>query len=99
MTGISGIRNLLREQRVDIEQELGYPLDWEELPNRRDSRVSVYLTDVDPEDGGDWARQHMWLAQRLNEMQQVFANRIKVLDKDDWEGGATTISDNRRLGG
>ncbi|WP_407649223.1 DUF4268 domain-containing protein [Aquamicrobium zhengzhouense] len=32
---------LLQEQRQAFEQEFGYPLEWEELPTRRDCRISV----------------------------------------------------------
>lgn len=72
----------LLKQKDAIEAELGYPLLWEELPNRRDSRISVVLDDVDPEDEADWPRQHQWLAQKLNDFHRVFANRVKTLDGD-----------------
>ena len=66
---------LLKRQKDEIERELGYQLEWEELPSRRDCRVSSYLNDVDPADESDWPRQHEWLAKRLNGMHCVFANR------------------------
>lgn len=75
---------LLEQQKDAIEQELGYPLEWEELPRGTDSRIATYFSDVDPEDDSDWPRQHAWLAQRLNEMHRVFAPRVKTLDPDDW---------------
>jgi hypothetical protein len=78
--------HLLHEQKGAIEQELGYPLEWEDLPNRRDCRISAYLNDVDPEDEKDWRRQHEWLATRLNDMHRVFANRVRTLDADRWRG-------------
>jgi hypothetical protein len=70
----------LRTQRDAIERELGYPLEWEELPAQQDSRVSVYLDDVDPEDQADWPRQQEWLAARLNDLHRVFAPRVSALD-------------------
>lgn len=73
---------LLKENKRGIEEELGYSLDWEELPSRRDSRISMYLSDVDPEDETDWPRQHEWLAGRLNEMHRVFAPRVRSLNAD-----------------
>lgn len=76
---------LLREQRADIEQELGYALDWEELPEGRDTRVSIVLSDVDPEDQGDWPRQHEWLAARLNDLHRVFVHRVRDLRATDWK--------------
>ncbi len=60
-------------------------MEWEELPERRDCRVSSYLNDVDPEDKADWLRQHEWLAKRLNDMHRVLANRVKKLDADEWD--------------
>ena len=75
---------LLRQQREAIERELGYPLEWEELPEGLDCRIAIYLDDVDPENEADWPRQHDWLAKRLNEFHRVFSQRIKTLDPDDW---------------
>lgn len=71
---------LLKEQQSAIETELGYALDWEELPARRDCRISSYLNEVDPEDKNDWPTQHAWLAKRLNDMHRVFKNRVAALD-------------------
>jgi hypothetical protein len=75
---------LLREDREAIEAELGYPVEWEELPSRQDCRVSVYLEGVNPDDRADWPRQHEWLAKRLNELHRVFALRVRDLNADDW---------------
>jgi hypothetical protein len=77
--------HLLLEQKKTIEQDLGYELDWEELPTRRDCRISVYMTNVDPEDKRDWSRQHEWLAAKLNDFYKVFLNRVRSLDADDWK--------------
>ena len=70
---------LLREQKDGIERELGYALEWEELPEARDCRIAYYLKDVDPADKTDWSHQHEWLAKRLNEMHRVFA-RVRALE-------------------
>ncbi len=74
---------LLCAQREAIEQELGYPLDWDELPARRDCRISISL-DASPENREDWPRQHDWLAKRLNEFHRVFFTRIRNLDPQSW---------------
>jgi len=76
---------LLKRQKDEIEQELGPPLEWEELPMRQDSRISSSLDNADPTDKSDWSRQHQWLAKRLNDMHRVFAPRVKQLDLNDWE--------------
>jgi hypothetical protein len=72
------------ESVSEIERELGFALDWEELPEGQDSRISVSLDGADPENEGDWTRQHEWLARRLNEMHRVLAPRIRALDPDSW---------------
>lgn len=71
---------LLSAQREAIEKDLGYPLQWEELPSRRDCRVSSYFNDVDPENTDDWPRQHTWLATRLNDMHRALSGPVKALD-------------------
>jgi hypothetical protein len=75
---------LLRQLREEIEAQLGYNLEWEELPDGRDSRVAVYLRDANPEDQSDWNRQHEWLAARLNDLHRAFSPRVKMLNMNDW---------------
>jgi len=73
---------LLFAQKDAIERELGYPLQWEELPQGQDSRISSYLDAVDVEDRDTWPKQHQWLADRLNDMHRVFAPRITKLEAE-----------------
>lgn len=77
--------HLLEIQKETIEKELGYPLDWEELPAGQDSRVSISLNAANPEDKADWPRQHQWLTQHLNDMHRVFSQRVKGLNAEDWK--------------
>lgn len=78
---------LLEQQKDGIEQELGYQMGWK-FPSQggRDCRIMAYLEGANPDDEDDWMRQHKWLAERLNEMHDVFAPRIKELNADDWRG-------------
>jgi hypothetical protein len=71
---------LLRNQKAEIESDLGYPLDWQELPDGLDSRIAIFLNDADPADEADWSRQHDWLTKRLNEMYRVFSSRVRDLE-------------------
>ena len=77
--------HLLREGKDDIEQDLGYSLDWQELPTGTDSRIAVYLDDIDPGDKSDRPSQHEWFASKLNDLHRVFARRIRELNPDDWD--------------
>ena len=70
-----------RNQKAGIEQELGYALDWQELPEGQDSRIASSV-EADPTDENDWPRQHDWLATRLNNMYRVFAPRVRDLEAE-----------------
>ncbi|MEC3861873.1 DUF4268 domain-containing protein [Mesobacterium sp. TK19101] len=87
---ISGVHadahfNLLHDQKDAIEQELGYTLQWEQLPSRRDCRIAAYLDDTDAQDQNDWPRQHKWLAAKLNDMHRAFVERVRKLNADEWQ--------------
>ena len=75
----------LRNQEEEIEEELGFDLVWEELPQRASSRIAVYLDPADPEDQEDWVRQHRWLAEKLNTLHHVLAPRVQRLEPEDSE--------------
>ena len=76
--------HLLHAQKAQLQAELCYPLDWEELPEGKDTRISAPLNDTDPENRADWPRQHEWLVARLNDFYRVFAGRVKSLIASDW---------------
>lgn len=76
---------LLEKQKQAVEKELGYPLEWEELPAGQDSRISIVLHDANLRNTGDWKRQHEWLADKLNDMHRVFSQRVRELSADDWQ--------------
>lgn len=82
---------LLREQREAIETELGYKLDWDDLPGGRDTRISITMDHVNPEDRTDWPRQHEWLAQHVNDLHRAFASRVRALRHEDWQGDAVAL--------
>lgn len=73
----------LQTDRAAIESELGYAVDWEELPARRDCRVSLVLSDTDPSNEQEWPQQHQWLAKHINDFHRVFAPRVADLELDE----------------
>ena len=83
----------LKQQKEAIEQELGFSLEWEELPAGRDCRIASYFDDVDPGNETDWQRQHEWLAQRLNDMHPVFTPRVRSLNADLWQPDEPAATD------
>jgi hypothetical protein len=72
---------LLLDQKPEIQRDLGYELDWQELPEGQDSRIAISL-DADPTDEADWPRQHEWLGKHLNDMFRVFAPRVRELEAE-----------------
>jgi len=75
----SGIRQLAGD-RERIEAEFGATLDWQELPNKRASRIAHFLPDVDPADAGQYPVLHAWMLDNMQRFRRVFAGRVKDLD-------------------
>ncbi len=76
---------LLKKQQVEVEEEFGETLEWNELPGSKSSRISLSKTDTNPGNETDWPNQHEWLASKLEMFDKVFRPRIKALDAADWE--------------
>ena len=70
--------------RGDIEEEIGSKLEWRENPTRKQKHIRLFLHDADPEDRGDWNRQHGWLCEQLKTFHKVFSPRVKVLEASDY---------------
>lgn len=82
----------LEANRSVIEKEAGTPLEWEELPGKKESRVALRLHNVDPLDRARWPEYHKWLREKLETLHKVFAPRVKNLPgpgDDSEEGDAT----------
>ena len=75
---------LLERGKVDIEKEIGNPLEWDVKHGRKQNYISLSLEDTDPEDHQDWNRQHQWLCEQLEAFHRVFSPRVKTLDVNDY---------------
>ncbi len=76
--------NLLRQQKDQVEAELGVPLDWQEQPDRKTSRISIYKENSDPTNDADWPSQHAWMADMLDRFDKTFRSRVKSLEASAW---------------
>jgi hypothetical protein len=76
---------LLKQQKDAIEQEIGCPLDWEELPGKKESRIGLRKNDVDLTNRNDWQSQQIWMAEKLEAIHKVFSPRVKELNAEDYE--------------
>ena len=76
---------LLKQDKVDIEREIGDELEWDEKHGRKRNYINLSSQEeIDLEDRGDWDRQHEWLCNKLKIFHQVFSPRVKELDASDY---------------
>lgn len=85
----------LGEERDAIEAQIGYGLEWQPADERGTCRISVVSRAAALADRTDWARQHAWLAERLEDLYRAFAGRVRTLDEEeeDEEGDAANGGD------
>ena len=75
---------LLKEQQEEIHNEFGETLEWHELPENERSRISLSKVDTDPLDENGWPQQYKWFTATLELFDEVFRERIRGLNADDW---------------
>lgn len=69
----------LLEQRKDIERQLGFELDWQELPDAKACRIKTYRPNSSIEEEARWGEYMQWLEQRLVIMDRVLRPIVKAL--------------------
>lgn len=77
---------LLQHSKVSIENEVGAPLEWQELPEKSESRILLRKYGVDPENRLNWEEQHDWLADKLERFQKAFVLRVEALNTEEDAG-------------
>ena len=70
--------NKLFKNKDEIESELGFQLDWQELPNKQDSRIKYY-NDGDIRDKDSWGESCVWMMEKAESFHKVFSPRVKKL--------------------
>jgi len=76
--------HLLEQDKEAIEAEMGEPLEWCELPDRRVSSIELMRRGTDPTRRSDWQEQQEWMCEKLEAMHTVLAPRVKQLDASEW---------------
>lgn len=69
----------LEARKSQIEADLGFALEWNELPNNQICRIILKKDGMDVENRADWPRQHAWLLKTLKAFHRAFADRIQAL--------------------
>lgn len=70
--------NLAAQKQV-IEQQLGFELDWQELPDALACRVATWYPNAPIEDENRWGEYLGWLTQRLVIMDKVLRPIVRAL--------------------
>jgi hypothetical protein len=69
----------LLAQKDSIEQQLGFALDWQELPDAHACRIAAWRQDSPIEDETQWGAYLDWFVQRIVKMNAVFRPVINSL--------------------
>lgn len=75
--------HLMKRDQKQIEQEIGYPLEWKELPDKISAKI-ILFNNSDPTNSTDWNTQFAWFKQTLEKFDSVFRQRVRNLNPDDW---------------
>jgi len=70
---------LLLQHREDIEKQLGFPLEWQELPDSHACRIAVYRAESPLEDETQWPGYMAWLADVGAKLDSVFRPLLREL--------------------
>ena len=68
----------LKKEDSQIEIEFGEKLEWEELPNRKSSRIAIYRQGSISDDSDTLSVIKQWSIQKLLNFKKVFEQRIKI---------------------
>jgi hypothetical protein len=65
-----------------IETEFGSALEWNELPDGKESYVTITKEKSDFRNEADWNSQFTWLAEQLEKLDRVFRKRVRQIELD-----------------
>lgn len=75
----------LKSQQNDIESEFGVPLEWDEAPDKKQSRIRLRRDIPNATDQNLWPEYFLWLKSKLEGLYQSFSPRIKNLELPEEE--------------
>lgn len=71
--------SLLLDQKESIEKQLGFELDWQELPDARACRIAAWYPDASIEDESRWEEYLEWIERHLVVMDHVLRPIVRAL--------------------
>ncbi len=71
---------LLEDKKVEIEESLGFALEWMPLPEKKTCRITFTLGNVDPLNPDERDRCCLWMKEHLEKFKTVFQPIIRDFD-------------------
>ncbi|MCU0569936.1 MAG: DUF4268 domain-containing protein [Oculatellaceae cyanobacterium Prado106] len=75
---------LLEEDQEAIEAEIGTLLQWDDQTDPQECSIYLSLPEADPNDSERWPEYYQWLCAYLEQFHEVFSDRIKRLNANDY---------------
>ncbi len=75
--------HLLHDDREEIEQELGFQVDWQEKPGKKECSIEVNRSGKLSQKA-ERRKLIVWMLETMDAFDRVFRPRIKALDAADW---------------
>lgn len=69
--------NKLFDEKDDIEKEIGFELDWKELPDKKASRIIKEQNNVEFDNKDKWQEQFDWIIDTAIKMKKTFVKYIE----------------------
>ena len=81
--------HLLQKDKKAIEKEIGFELDWQELPRQVHSSIGLNIEGQNIKDEKKWAKQHEVIRLGVESFHNAFAERIRNINLSDWNPDAS----------
>ena len=75
-----------------IEKELGFVVEWLELPDKKTSRIRCFNNGTKPMNREVWPEHFAWFHEKLEAFDRVFRPRVRNLNADDWDEEESMVS-------
>lgn len=69
----------LLAKKEALEKMLGFPLEWEELPGRKESRITLKAPTFKPSAKEGWPKSQEWIALHLEKLHSTFGSLVKSI--------------------
>lgn len=73
------IFSILQNDRINIEQQINEQMEWEELPNKRASRIAVYRDGSINDDSQTLEEINNWCIEMLLKLKKIFGEKLHDL--------------------